>query len=89
MLLVLLVKVKIIPDLIPLKFVSVVMFKQASLLRHEVRISVKQCIFAVDGRISECEGIALPECRIIIEYLKMERTKKDHQIQLSAPCRAA
>lgn len=29
-LLVLLVKVKIIPDLIPLKFVSVVMFKQAS-----------------------------------------------------------
>lgn len=46
MLLVLLVKVKIIPDLIPLKFVSVVMFKQASLVRHEVRISVKQCIFA-------------------------------------------
>lgn len=45
MLLALLVKVKIIPDLIPLKFVSVVMFKQASLVRHEVRPGVEQCIF--------------------------------------------
>lgn len=45
MLLALLVKVKIIPDVIPLKFVSVVMFKQASLVRHEVRTGVKKCIY--------------------------------------------
>lgn len=41
----LLVKVKIIPDLIPLNFVSVEMFKQALLVRHEVRTGVKQCSF--------------------------------------------
>jgi len=44
-LLALLVGVEIIADLIHLKFISVMMFKQASLVRHEVRRTVKQCVF--------------------------------------------